>query len=162
MAPLGLVISAGLLLMLKKEIAWIQPPTLEGSAPGAMPQQSVAAMYAAAAAAPELALASWADLARVEARPREGTFKFVAANGWEAQIDAATGEALQIAYRRSDLIESLHDGSFFAGWTKLFWFFPNGIVLLFLWGTGIYLFILPHAKRAARKRKRVHRGPPAD
>ena len=41
-------------------------------------------------------------------------------NGWEIQVDLNNGTILQTAYRRSDLIESIHDGSFFGGdWTKL-------------------------------------------
>lgn len=148
MIPIGVAIVAGLLLMWKKESAWIQPPSAVGSAPGAVPTRSVAELFAAAAAVPELELAAWTDLARVEARPKEGVFKFIAANRWEAQIDAATGDVLQVAYRRSDLIEAIHDGSFFAGWTKHFLFFPSGVVLVVLWATGVYLFFLPHVKHA--------------
>jgi hypothetical protein len=45
---------------------------------------------------------------------------------------------LQTAYRRSDSIESVHAGSFFAGhWTKLGLFLPAGIVLLLLSLSGL-------------------------
>ncbi|HJS75063.1 MAG TPA: hypothetical protein VJ921_12305 [Vicinamibacteria bacterium] len=58
---------------------------------------------------------------------------------------------LQTAYRRSDLIESIHDGSFFAGnWTKLDLFLPTGMVLLLLWGTGLWMFWQPIAARKRR------------
>lgn len=151
MAQMGLVIMAGLFLMLKKELDWVQPGTVRGAAPEAVPAQSFEQMFAAAASAPELALADWSDLSRVEVKPDRGIVKFVAANQWEAQVDASTGELLQVAYRRSDVIEALHDGSFFAEWVKLYVFFPSGVVLLVLWASGVYLFFLPHVKRAQRR-----------
>lgn len=155
--PLGLMVAAGLLLMLKKEIAWIQPPTLAGSAT-AVPDQSFQALFDAAAAVPEAGIARWSDLARVEVKPDKGVIKFVSQSRWEVQVDTATAEVLAVAYRRSDLIESLHDGSFFSDRVKLYIFFPAGIVLLLLWITGIYLFILPHWKRAQRRARRRQEG----
>jgi hypothetical protein len=64
---------------------------------------------------------------------------------------------LHTAYRRSDLIESIHDGSFFGGdWTKLGLFLPAGIVLFLMWLTGLWLFWLPFSVK--RKRKAAARG----
>lgn len=72
-------------------------------------------------------------------------------NGWEVQIDLGTGRVLQTAYRRSDLIESIHDGSFFAGdWTKLGVFLPAGIGLLLLWGGGIWMWWVPFSEKRRR------------
>jgi hypothetical protein len=57
----------------------------------------------------------------------------------------------------SDFIESLHDGSFFAGdISKLGVFLPAAIGLLVLWMSGIYMFWLPlvvklRKSRAAKK-----------
>jgi uncharacterized iron-regulated membrane protein len=66
----------------------------------------------------------------------------------------ADGRILSSAYRRSDWIEQLHDGSFFGDWAKLWLFLPNGIVLLGLWITGAYLWYLPfYAKRKKQKSK---------
>lgn len=155
MVQMGLVIGAGLLLSLKKEIDWVQPPTVKGSARTDVPTQSMQALFNAAMSVEELDLNEWSELERVDFKPDKGIVKFVAPNNWEAQIDTATGEVVQVAYRRSDIIERLHDGSFFADWVKLYVFFPSGIVLLTLWGTGIYLFFLPHLKRASKKRKKA-------
>lgn len=153
MLQMGLVISAGLLLIVKKEFDWIQPPTAKGADMESVPTQTMAAMFERAKAVPELELTDWRALSRVDFKPDKGVVKFVAANNWEAQIDVTTGDVLQVRYRRSDIIESLHDGSFFADWVKLYVFFPSGVILLILWGTGIYLFFLPHVKRAAKARK---------
>ena len=144
MLQLSLVIGTGVLLMLKKDIDWIQPPTVRGEYRDETPTQSFEALFAAAQATPELNLKNWSDLDRVDVKPGKGVVKFVATNRWEVQIDTSTGEVLQVAYRRSDLIESLHDGSFFSDGVKKFLFLPSGVILAVLWGTGIYLFFLPH------------------
>lgn len=154
MLQMGLVIGAGLLLMLKKEISWIQPPTEKGVEREAVPEMAINELFAIAEGIPELAITDWSELSRVDVKPGKGSVKFVAENNWEAQIDTQTGEVLQVTFRRSDIIESLHDGSFFADWVKLYIFFPSGIVLMVLWGTGIYLFFLPHWKRRQKRLKK--------
>jgi hypothetical protein len=74
-------------------------------------------------------------------------------SGWEVQVDLDTGRVLQTAYRRSDLIESIHDGSFFAGdWTKLGIFMPCGVALLLMWLTGLWMFWLPFSVKLYGKR----------
>jgi hypothetical protein len=80
-------------------------------------------------------------------------------NGWEVQVDLGTGAVLQSAYRRSDLIESIHDGSIFAGnLTKLGVFLPSGIALLLLWLTGLWMLWLPFSvKRKRRKLEELRR-----
>ncbi len=151
--PLMVMIGAGLVLMLKKEVSWIQPPTVSGVS-AQMPERSLAELFAAAQGVERAGLHDWADLDRADIKPGKGVIKFIGENRWEVQVDTATGEVLQVAYRRSDLIESLHDGSFFAGWTKLFLFLPSGVILLVLWGTGLYLFFLPHVKNYQKRRAR--------
>ena len=80
-------------------------------------------------------------------------------NQWEIQIDAATAEILQVAYRRSDLIETIHDGSFFHDNIKLWIFFPTAIILFTMWLTGSYLFVLPVlARRRKRERLKIKAG----
>ncbi len=155
MLQMGLVIGAGLLLMLKKEFDWIQPPTARGAIGETAPPMALDDLFAIAQTVPELSVSDWSALARVDVKPGKGVVKFVAPNNWEAQIDTSTGELLQVAYRRSDIIESLHDGSFFADWVKLYVFLPSGVVLLALWASGVYLFALPHYKRWARRRRRL-------
>lgn len=97
-------------------------------------------------------VSSWDDVNRIDVRPAKGMMKIWAKSNWEAQIDTATGQILQVAYRRSDLIEAIHDGSWFHDSAKLFLFLPAGATLLLLWITGMYLFILPYAVKFRRKR----------
>jgi uncharacterized iron-regulated membrane protein len=148
--PLLLVVGSGLLLQLKKQLPWVQPAEQRGS--GKVPRIGPERMLEACRGVPEAEVREWADIARVDIRPSRGLVKVTAANGWELQLDAGTGEVLQSAYRRSDLIESLHDGSYFGDGVKLGVFLPAGLGLLLLWGTGVYLFWLPIGVKWRRKR----------
>lgn len=161
--PALVLIGTGLLLQLKKHWSWVQPTTQRGSA--REPSIGFDRILAAARSVPEAAITGWDDVDRLDVRPSRGVVKVRAKSRWEVQIDTGTGEVLQTSYRRSDLIESLHDGSWFAGdLTKLGVFLPTGAVLLGLWGTGIYLWWLPFgAKRRAKLRASAalarHRAP---
>ena len=150
LVPLLLVIPTGILLLLKKEVAWIQPPTQSGTAE---PEISFERILEIARSVPEAEIQSWNDIDRIDVRPTEGILKVRSNNRWEIQLDAKTGEILQVAYRRSDLIESLHDGSFFHDGAKLWVLLPNALVLLGMLGTGAYLFLLPHLARRKRRQR---------
>ena len=108
-------------MQLKKDFEWIQPSTQSGSIQN-LPSLSFDQILNSA----------------VKVRTK---------NRWELQIDTNTGQVLQEAYRRSDLIETLHDGSWFNSSIKYLIFLPSGIVLLVLWLTGIYLVLLPYQKK---------------
>ena len=149
--PVLLVIVTGILLLLKKEVSWIQPSTVNGSSKELA--LSFDQILEAAKSVPEAEINGWEDVDRLDVRPGKGMLKLQAVNRYEIQIDAKTGEVLQSAYRRSDLIESLHDGSFFHDRAKLWIFLPSAVILLGLWVTGIYLFILPYQTRKKRRRK---------
>ncbi len=82
----------------------------------------------------------------------KGVVKVRCKNRYEVQIDTETAKILQVAVRRSDLIESIHDGSYFNDHFKLWVFLPAGIVLAMLVITGIYLFLLPYLVRRKRVR----------
>ena len=151
--PLLIVVGSGILLQLKKEASWIQPPTREGA--GQVPTATFEQILEAAAAVPEAGIAGWDDVDRLDVRPAKGVVKIRAKSGWEVQVDATTGEVLQAAVRRSDLIESIHDGSFFHEKVKLWVFLPAALVLAGLWCTGVYLFFLPAWKRRIGRRRKA-------
>ncbi|WP_372369299.1 PepSY domain-containing protein [Candidatus Uabimicrobium sp. HlEnr_7] len=148
--PIVIVIITGILLQVKKQSTWVQPKTIKGS--GTEPQLSFAQILEIVEKT-DAKINSWQDVDRLEVRPGKGVIKIRGKNRWEVQIDASTGTVLQIAYRRSDLIESVHDGSFFHSEAKLWLFLPSAIVLLILWVTGMYLFFLPIWRRSRKKRK---------
>ncbi|MEM0924516.1 MAG: PepSY domain-containing protein [Planctomycetota bacterium] len=152
--PTAVIFVTGILLQLKKESAWIQPSTVKGSGTGAT--LSFEEILSATRSVPEAGVESWDDIDRLDVRPGKGMLKVRCNNRWEVQLDSNTGDVLQVAYRRSDLIESLHDGTFFHDSAKLWVFLPTAFVLTLLWGTGLYLFLQPYlAKRKKRLRKRV-------
>lgn len=149
--PFLLILLTGLFLQLKKDVSWIQPATRSGS--GDAPVISFEQVLDAARGVPEAEVESWSDVDRLDVRPDRGLIKVRARNRWEVQVDAQSGEVLQVAYRRSDLIESLHDGSWFHDRVKLWVFLPVAVLLLGLWGTGVYLWLLPHLVRRRRRRE---------
>jgi len=153
--PLLVVIGSGILLQLKKDFAWIQPEAMRGV--GERPSLSFDEILAAAASVPEAGIETWDDVDRLDVRPGKGMVKVRANNRWEVQVDTTTGEILQVAYRRSDLIESIHDGSFFHDAAKLYVFLPSGVILFALWLTGIYLWALPLVMRRRSRIKRAAR-----
>ena len=155
--PICIVIVAGIMLQLKKDFAWIQPPTRSGSSQSML--LSFDDILEVAKTVPEAGITSWDDIDRLDVRPSIGMLKVRAKNRWEVQIDTKTGDVLQVAYRRSDLIEDIHDGSFFHKKLKLWVFLSSGLILLGLWGTGLYLFILPHITRWRRKRDKKNDAP---
>lgn len=149
--PLALVVGSGLLLQVKKQVPWVQPPTKKGVAPLTIPKQTWEQIFTAVQGVPEAQINQWSDIDRLDIRVDRGIAKVVSRNRWEVQVDLETGAVLQRAYRRSDLIESLHDGTFFGEWAKLGLFLPNGIVLAILLLTGLYLWYLPIRSRRRKK-----------
>ncbi len=144
------IIGSGLVLQLKKDVDWIQPATIRGM--DQPPSLSFAEILEIASSVEEAQIDSWDDIDRLDVRTDRGMLKVRAKNRWEVQLDTSSGEILQVAYRRSDLIETIHDGSFFHDYAKLGLFLPTAVVLFLMWATGVYLFVLPFI---SRRRKRI-------
>jgi uncharacterized iron-regulated membrane protein len=148
--PLLVVVVTGLLLQVKKQVTWVQPPTQKGS--GKTPKLGMDDLLARLTAVPEAEVTGWGDVDRVDVRPKDGIYKVTCKNRMEVQVDFATGEVLQVAERNSDLIESFHDGSAFGDGVKLGVFLPAAVVLLGLWVSGLILFAHPWWVKLRRKR----------
>lgn len=147
--PMLVMIGSGLLLQMKKQWDWVQPPEQRGT--GTSPTLDLEAVLASVKTVPGMQVSSWDDVNRLDVRPGRGMVKVWLNNGWEVQVDLGTGRVLQTAYRRSDFIESIHDGSFFAGdWTKLGVFLPTGGVVFFLWMSGLWMWWVPFAAKRRR------------
>ena len=148
--PLLIILLTGFLLLFKKQSDWVQPPTMKGTE-GA-PSLLYGDLLKSLQAIPEMEVESWDDVDRLDVRPSKGVIKVRGKNRWEAQLDHQSGDVLAVAFRRSDLIESLHDGSFFGDWAKFGIFLPAALILLVLWVTGLYLFALPFLRRRKRQK----------
>ena len=153
--PLVVIIGSGIVLQLKKEIAWIQPPTRLGQE--SPPTLSFDEILNIAMTEPRAEIGGWSDVDRLDVRPERGVVKVRAKNRWEVQIDTKTGAVLSSTYRRSDLIESIHDGSFFHDRAKLWIFLPSGVILFSMLLTGVYLWALPIVMRRKGKAMRHYR-----
>jgi uncharacterized iron-regulated membrane protein len=154
--PLLVVIGSGILLLLKKDAKWIQPQTIEGSS-GDIPEISFLQLVESASNVKEAGISSWEDIKRIDIQPGKGMAKVISNTNYEIQVDTGTGEILQVAYRRSDLIESLHDGTYFHDSVKYLVSLPSGIILFILLVSGVILFMQPYAVKAKRKRKTAAR-----
>ena len=146
--PLIVIVITGILLQFKKQSDWVQPATQKGSS-----QELTIGfdrILDIARAVPEAEVETWDDIDRLDVRPAKGMVKVRCKNRQEIQIDTKTGEVLQVNVRRSDLIESIHDGTFFYAGAKLWIFLPAALILTGLWGTGLYLFIRPYIARRRR------------
>jgi uncharacterized iron-regulated membrane protein len=152
--PVVIVIGSGLLLQVKKEVDWVQPPTQKVTANTSTAIISAEQILQSVTAAPQAQLSQWEDIDRLDIRPNKGVIKVRGNNHWEVQLNAYTGEVLQTAYRRADTIESIHDGSWFFEGAKLYFFLPAAILLLIIWLTGMVMLVTTlkskYRKRQAR------------
>jgi uncharacterized iron-regulated membrane protein len=147
----------GILLGWKKEVAWIQPPTMRGEVPGLDGWRPLPELVASA----QLALAQHLGEAdpsafpvdRLDIRPDRGIAKVLFVQGWwEVQIDGVTGQTLYVARRHSDLIEQIHDGSIISDAFKLIAMNGLGIGLVLLSLSGLWLWWGPIRVRRQRQR----------
>lgn len=154
--PVLVLVCTGLLLQTKKHWTWVQPAEQRGT--GTSPRIEFDDILASVQGVTNLGVTGWGDISRLDVRPGRGLAKVGLRSGWEIQVDLGTGRVLQTAYRRSDLIESIHDGSFFAGdFGRLGIFLPAGAALLLMWLTGLWMF---WASFSARRKRRANRADP--
>lgn len=151
--PFLIVLLSGLLLQVKKEFAWIQPPAQTGSLSNETPAIDFGEILRIARSDPRADIEGWEDVDRLDVRPDDGIVKVRSRSNWEQQIDLGTGELLSSMKRRSGIIEAMHDGSWFHDSAKLWIFLPSAVVVLILWITGIYLFFVPFFARRRNRRE---------
>lgn len=151
--PVIIVIGSGLLLQVKKEFDWIQPPTQ--NAPNAYPTLSFERILQSASTVAEANIVTWGDIDRLDVRPNKGIIKVRGKNHWEIQLDAQSGDVLQVAYRRTDTIEAIHDGSWFFEGAKLWFFLPAAILLFVLWMTGLVMLFTTLKSKYRKRHYRI-------
>jgi uncharacterized iron-regulated membrane protein len=153
---LFLLISAltGLLLALKKEVSLLQPPTQKGENSEMadwLPLETIdsLARIALIRAHPDQ---QHNAVHRMDVRPSKRVVKVLFEKGnWEVQIDPGSGKTLSVARRHSDWIEALHDGSIISDTFKLISMNVVGWGLIFLVGSGLWLWYGPRLIRAVKK-----------
>jgi len=148
--PLIFIITTGILLLVRKEFDYLQPPSQRGVS--GVPSISFEQILTTVKTVPEANIASWDSIALLDVRPDKGMIKVRAKNNWEIQLDANSGAILQVAFRRSNIIESLHDATYFHKYANLWFTLPISITLLIISITGVILFFLPYYLRSKRRK----------
>jgi uncharacterized iron-regulated membrane protein len=144
----------GILMAVRKDFHQLQPAQREGSQAG-LSDRPISGMLAAVNAHPGFGDITFKDLDRIDVRPKDGVAKVILKNHTELQVDIHTLKVLQVGYRTSDVLETIHTGTIVGDWGKYVVSLPAGIGLLLLWGTGIYLFILPFLARARQRKAKA-------
>ncbi len=146
--PLLMVFITGILLLTKKEFAFIQPPTAKGES--TVPSISFDRVLSIASSVEQAQISNWDDIERLDVRPSKGIIKIRGRNRIEIQIDGQSGNILHVATRRSDFIESIHDGTFFQQNANLWLMLPTAIIAIIMSITGIIMFFIPYFKKKRR------------
>lgn len=152
---LVMIATTGFLLLLKKEFAWIQPPTKKGTEGELAEFITTQRLVAVILEQNHPDFQSLEDIDRVDFRPGKRVHKVRSRHhDAEIQVDAVTGAVLSVAHRPSDLIERIHDGSFFGDWVHDSLMPLVAVGLVFLVFSGLYLWLAPVLrKRRNRKAK---------
>lgn len=140
--PTLVTICTGIVLMLRQDFDWIQPRAQMASRVG-LPQISLSTALEKATSSyrEALSLAELPEISSLEVRPKKGTVSVRFDGGYEVQIDGATGAVLSSKMRRTSWLIELHQGSWFHPTVMKGVFLPSGILLLFLWMTGVSLLV---------------------
>ena len=149
--PLLLSLTTGILLLVKKEFNYIQPQTIKGQSK--VPTIAFARILTIANSITSADIGDWKDVDRLDVRPSKGIIKIRSHNSTEIQIDFTTGEVLSVAQRRSDFIETLHDGTYFEDNANLWLMLPVAIGALLLLITGLYVFFFPYVKKGRTRQE---------
>lgn len=138
----------GLLLLEKKEHEWIQPVTRTGQEGTTADLIGMQRVLKAVSDCNHPDFQSVEAVDRVDFRPDKRVYKVRSkTHHAEIQVDAITGDVLNIAPRRSDLLEQLHDGSLFGQSMhgKIMPLAAVGNIILVL--SGLYLWLAPKIKK---------------
>lgn len=153
-----LVISAtGFFLAMKSRFAWIRPETQSGAEMVSLASaQSLEAIAQAAYAAGSPHLKSIDDVDRFEYHVDKNVMKLTSKDGYaEVQVDVATGKVLSVGTRNDQLLEDIHDMSYFADWVHGYGLPVIALFLFVLALTGICLYFVPVFRRMKFRREKA-------
>ncbi len=132
----------GLLLLEKKKVNWLQPPTQKGAPGTAADFITIEELYRAVTQIQHPDFLKAADIDRVDLRPDKRVYKVISRhNHAEVQVDAVNGRILSIDVRRSDFLEALHDGNRFGPWMHGLVMPLAAVANILLVLTGLYLWL---------------------
>jgi uncharacterized iron-regulated membrane protein len=139
----------GFFLAMKGRFGFMRPPVQEAAALG-RPEDilPVAEVLRIAFAAGHPELSEVGEVDRVDYRPGDNVFKVVSKDGYrEVQVDGTEGKIVSDAFRNDQLMEDIHDMSFFADAAHGYLLPVVAVCLCFLSITGIIIFLTPVIRR---------------
>jgi uncharacterized iron-regulated membrane protein len=145
----------GLLLLVKKDYDWIQPPTMECESGTAEQLQPMAKVFEAVFALGLPQFRDEADILKVDFRPSKRLHKVVSRHDdYEVQVCAISLRTSKPSVRRSDWLERLHDGSWFGDLAHDRVMPVVALILLFLASSGYVMWLFPKWKKWRKQRDR--------
>ena len=143
----------GFLLLIKKDHDWIQPTPMTCADGGVDQLQPLQKVFEAVMALDLPQFQSEDDIARIDFRPNKRLHKVLSRHGHlEVQVCAITLATSVPRVRRSDWIESLHDGSLFGDFAHERVMPVVAFFLLFLCGSGYVMWAVPKWKKWRKRR----------
>ena len=143
---LALLVTAttGFLLLKKKDWDWIQPPVTVGQPGPVAALKPLQDVYAAVLALGRPEFREEQDIARIEFRPAQGVHKVISRHDrLEVQVCATTLRVSEPRRRVSDLLEQIHDGSWFGDAAHAVVTPAAALALLFLSISGYAMWLWP-------------------
>jgi uncharacterized iron-regulated membrane protein len=147
--PLLIILLSGMLLLVKKHFNFIQPTTQVGES--ITPSITFDNVLKIAKQIDIAQIHTWKDIDRLDVRPNKGIIKIRSKNNIEIQIDHSTGNVLKVEKRNYELIESIHDGTFFQKNANIWLMLPISIITLVMLIAGFIMFFQPYFKTNYRK-----------
>lgn len=153
---LAVISVTGFFLAMKGQFAFMRPPVQEAAkverAEDILPMAQIL-QIAFDAGHPELSELKEVD--RVDYRPKDNVFKVVSKDGYrEVQVGGADGKIVSDAFRNDQLMEDIHDMSFFADAAHGYLLPVVAVGLCFLSISGIIIFLTPIVRRWKFKRQK--------
>ena len=141
----------GLFLLEKKQYEWIQPATRTGQEGTPSDFVSIQRLFDIVAECNHPDFPNIDSIDRIDFRPGKRVYKVRAkTHHAEIQVDAISGQVLNVAARRSDLLEQLHDGSYLGSWMHGKVMPGVAVANIILALSGLYLWL---GRRRSRKKR---------
>ena len=118
-----IVVVSGIFVAVEKDIDWIQPP-ITVSCRGWSSSITFDRVLEIANLQPVGEINDWSDISRLDVRPGKGVIKIRSKISGRFK-SIANWAVLSSAYRRSDIIEAIHEGTFFHDAARLGIFLPS-------------------------------------
>jgi uncharacterized iron-regulated membrane protein len=146
---LAVISVTGFFLAMKDRFAFMRPPVQDAAklerAEDILPVAQIL-QIAFDKGYPELSEVG--DVDRVDYRPKDNVFKVVSKEGYrEIQVDGTQGTVVSDAFRNDQLMEDIHDMSFFADLMHGYLLPVVALCLAFLSLSGIGIFLTPIVRR---------------